>query len=197
MSYMAGMMIGAAAATRLRKWFFPSRAAARKKDCAGGDTFACVHRLPGRRRYRITGLSGNEVLAAALRETLHRFTFIRRIEIHALTGSLLILHTDEAKMDSLENFLARRIFQCGITVNDTAFKIDKKQARSGQALCQMVHNGSSWLQHHSAGWFDISSLLSIFFLIRGLHKLLVLHQRPSGPQMLWWAVSLLRGGRTV
>ena len=32
-------------------------------------------------------------------------------------------------------------------------------------------------------------------IMRGMRKMIMLNQRPSGPQMLWWAAALMRGGR--
>lgn len=43
--------------------------------------------------------------------------------------------------------------------------------------------------------FDISALISLFFLIRGIRKMLVYGQRPSGPSMIWWALHLMKGWR--
>ena len=43
----------------------------------------------------------------------------------------------------------------------------------------------------------MSSLASLLFLLRGLRKMLLTGQYPSGSQMLWWAVTLMRGWRTV
>lgn len=43
--------------------------------------------------------------------------------------------------------------------------------------------------------FDIYALVSLFFLLRGIRKMLVYGQRPSGPSMIWWAMHLMKGWR--
>ena len=56
---------------------------------------------------------------------------------------------------------------------------------------------SAWINRHTAGWFDMSSLVSLLFALRGIRKVLMTYSSPSGAQMLWWALSLMRGWRTV
>ncbi|MCI6085918.1 HMA2 domain-containing protein [Selenomonas sp.] len=56
---------------------------------------------------------------------------------------------------------------------------------------------SAWIRTASHGWLDISSAVFLIFLLRGLRKMILMKQYPSGSQMLWWAVSLMRGWRTV
>lgn len=43
--------------------------------------------------------------------------------------------------------------------------------------------------------FDISALISLFFLIWGIRKMLVYGQRPSGHSMIWWVLHLMKGWR--
>ena len=42
-------------------------------------------------------------------------------------------------------------------------------------------------------WLDLSSVASLLFLVRGFRKIFAYAQWPTGSQMLWWAVSLMRG----
>ncbi|WP_416184116.1 hypothetical protein [Megasphaera sp.] len=37
------------------------------------------------------------------------------------------------------------------------------------------------------------TVAALLLTLRGLRKVVFMGQRPSGPQMLWWALSLLRG----
>ena len=43
--------------------------------------------------------------------------------------------------------------------------------------------------------FDLRSIISLVLIVRGIRKILTFDQRPTGPQMLWWAAALLRGRR--
>ena len=40
---------------------------------------------------------------------------------------------------------------------------------------------------------DLKALVSLMFIIRGLRRIITMNERASGPQLLWWAYSLLRG----
>ena len=54
---------------------------------------------------------------------------------------------------------------------------------------------NSAVSQKTANVFDLRSLLSLFLAVRGMRKMIGQNQRPSGPQMLWWATSLMRGRR--
>ena len=56
---------------------------------------------------------------------------------------------------------------------------------------------SAWIQRHTGGWLDVSSAAFLLFLLRGVRKVVMTKIAPSGAQMLWWAVSLMRGWRTI
>ncbi len=60
-----------------------------------------------------------------------------------------------------------------------------------------VRDFSAWIRDHTNGWFDVSSLAALLFLLRGIRKLIIDRKSPSGSQMLWWGISLLRGWRTI
>jgi hypothetical protein len=49
-----------------------------------------------------------------------------------------------------------------------------------------------YIEEATAHLIDVKSLLSIIFIVTGMKKTVFLGQRPSGPQMLWWAYGLLR-----
>lgn len=44
----------------------------------------------------------------------------------------------------------------------------------------------------SKAFLDLRTLIAVVLTLRGLRKTVFLGQRPTGPQMLWWALSLLR-----
>ena len=162
--------------------------------------FELVSKLPGRRRYRAIGLT--EELAQLLQEKLQQLSFLQEVQVNAATGSLLFLFPQdeqaEEQMDKLAAFLQGRIFRPLprlVTVADLSL-----EAHAGlltKSIRSTVRDFSAWIKSHTGGWLDVSSVASIFFLCKGLQKMLAAQQLPSGSQMFWWAVSLMRGWRTV
>ena len=187
MSYVSGFMMGAAIGKSIRQMFGGSSAAAPSGNPAVGrrgraatlpgqaavgdaPSFALVSTLPGRRRYRASRIA--PAIAAALEERLSSLEFIKEIQVNALSGSILITfdETDCLRVDALAAWLKEHLFS---------------------------EMPSAWINRHTAGWFDMSSLVSLLFALRGLRKVLMTYSSPSGAQMLWWALSLMRGWRTV
>jgi len=175
----------------------PAAKAVRVRAEAKAEPFTLVSKLPGRRRYRVAGLG--EELAKAL-EALSSLAFLTEVKANAVTGSILFTfepsEKNEEAMDSLAAFLRERVFKF------TASKEEKsaQEARAGyitKSLRGSVRDFSAFLQRHTGGWLDISSAAALFFLLRGFRKMLINNEVPSGSQMLWWAMSLLRGWRTV
>ena len=227
MSYVSGFMMGAAIGKSIHQMFFsgPSKAAmprfqnpvphltqgvrnagARAQQYGARAAaalhitagFHCVSKLPGRRRYRA---EMTKELAALLQEKLSQLDFLQRVEVHAMTGSLLFVYdpADEAKMDVLEDFLRDSIFKKDWqrTVDDVAQPLEAHAGALTKSVRGTVRAFSTWIRTASHGWLDVSSAAFLVFLLRGLRKMIPMKQYPSGSQMLWWAVSLMRGWRTV
>lgn len=195
MSYLSGVMMGAAIGKNVHD--FLTRRSAGKKVSVGimkEPGIVLQHVLPGRRRYYVSVLRGNGELSEILQKKLSQLSFIQEVRVNQITGSLLLMYSGEEQVDALIAWLREHIFSVRKTKeaqNDAAL------AQSGQSIRRTVGAMNSCLKDHTQNWFDLSSLLSIFFVIRGLRKMLLFHQLPSGPQMIWWAVSLLRGWRMV
>ncbi len=195
MSYLSGVMMGAAIGKNVHD--FLTRRSAGKKVSVGimkEPGIVLQHVLPGRRRYYVSVLRGNGELSEILQKKLSQLSFIQEVRVNQITGSLLLIYSGEEQVDALIAWLREHIFSVRKTKeaqNDAAL------AQSGQSIRRTVGAMNSCLKDHTQNWFDLSSLLSIFFVIRGLRKMLLFHQLPSGPQMIWWAVSLLRGWRMV
>ena len=73
--------------------------------------------------------------------------------------------------------------------------VEEGLAATCTSIKRSVAKINAYVKMITANWFDLRSIASIAFIIRGLRKVFAYGQRPSGPQMLWWALSLLRGGR--
>ena len=160
--------------------------------------FTCASKLPGRRRYRA---AMTEELAALLEDKLSQIDFLLDLEVNAATGSMLFVYdpADEAKMDVLADFLRDSIFRSGWqrALDDAAQPLETQAGALTRSVRGTVRSLSMWLRSVSHGWLDVSSTAFLVFLLRGVRKMILSKQYPSGSQMLWWAVSLMRGWRTV
>ena len=227
MSYVSGFMMGAAIGKSIHQMMFGSgakqamprlgnpvpqvtagiRTAGARAQQLGAQAvaklhltagFTCASKLPGRRRYRA---AMSRELAALLESKLSQLTFLKSVEVSSVTGSLLFTYepVDEAKMDVLADFLRDSIFKRDWqrTVEDVAQPLEAHAGALTKSVRGTVRDFSMWVRHATNGWLDVSSAAFLIFLLRGLRKMILTKQYPSGSQMLWWAVSLMRGWRTV
>jgi len=200
MSYASGLALGASLGKMIHD-FLVSGAKKSPKNFAKNEGLALVSALPGRHRYRAFGLDGN--LAKLLPEKFTRLEFIESCSVNPLTGSILLVFSpaDLDKVNKLMRDFSRRFFGGNDAASpDAAPNQASDIPRAGkltQSVRAQARQISDWLKVHTGGWFDISSLASVFFLFRGLRKMLLTQQMPSGSQMLWWALSLMRGWRTA
>ena len=148
--------------------------------------FACVHASPGRRRYRTPYLTAE--FAAVLEECLARLPFVRKVRANAVAGSILLIYppADEAHILVLAEGL-EGIFAEGRTA--------PPPATLAQSVRRSVRDLSGWIQRYTGGALDLSSVTAGFFVLRGIRQLVLSNQTPSGSQMLWWALTLMRGWR--
>ena len=199
MSYMSGMMLGLAFGQSVRR-FFTGGAAAKPETPA----FTLARAIPGRRRYYAKALVGNDALAQAVEKALSKLECIDEVKANPVSGSLLLLyHGDEAQIDAVAGRLANRVFSvppeaAKSNIGDAPTPFE--EAADGLAVFgKHIHGTFSAINRHmklaTGGWFDLPSLLSLLFTVRGLQKILVTKQLPTGPQLLWWAFSILRGWR--
>ena len=146
--------------------------------------FTCVHASPGRRRYRTPYLT--KEFAAVLEECLARLPFVLSVRANAVSGSILLtyLPEDEAHIVVLAEGL-QAIFSEGRTA--------PPPATLAQSVRRSVHDFSGWIQRHTGGALDLSSVVAGIFVLRGIRQLVLTNNTPSGSQMLWWALTLMRG----
>lgn len=207
MSYVSGFMMGAAIGKSIRQMMggAPARAAGAPRRgrmaapaAPAAEGLSLVSRLSGRRRYRARL---TKELGALLEGALERLPFLRSVAVNAATGSILLTfdEADAAKVDTLADWLRTRIFApstppheaCGEAADEShAGQLTRSVRGSARAL-------SAFIKRSTGGWLDMSSALSLVFALRGLRKLLMTKASPSGAQMLWWALSLMRGWRTI
>ena len=146
--------------------------------------FVCVHASAGRRRYRTPYLT--EAFAKVLEERLARLPFVTGVRANATAGSILLTYEpeDEAHILMLAEGL-ETIFAQGHTA--------PPPATLAQSVRRSVHDFSGWIQRHTGGALDLSSVVAGVFVLRGIRQLVLTNNTPSGSQMLWWALTLMRG----
>lgn len=165
------------------------------------EPFALVSRQPGRRRYRVSfdkGLEGTLAKLASL-------PFMKEVKASALTGSILFIYeateANEEEMDKLAATLREKVFKDNLP---------PAPPKGGEGIPSEAHAGavtrslrgtmrafSAWIKERTGGWLDVSSAASLIFMLGGLQKMITTRQLPSGSQLFWWAISLMRGWRTV
>ena len=218
MSYVSGFMMGAAIGKSIRQMVagggapkmggaaMPLRKVKRTVAAAvcPAPSFKLVSSLPGRRRYRVSKLSPE--LAKLLEEQLVKLSYVQSVQANPVSGSILLVFDEayEADVEQLAQWLERKFF--GGVADKISRGFDKMAAMASSeahagSITRSIRNTarafSQWIKDHTCGWFDMSSLASLLFLLRGLRKMMLTKQYPSGSQMLWWAVTLMRGWRTV
>ena len=217
MSYVSGFMLGASLAKYLRQYmsgggtaptsFFAARRGTQSQRPRGrlprtGDLLlpcSCVHASAGRRRYRTPYLT--EETAQLLTAGIRTLSFVREIEVNADSGSILLVYhpEDEAHILVLAEEL-EKIFSKGHAAPHVG--------TLAQSIRSSVHVFSGWIQAHSGGALDLNSLAAGLFFLIGIRQLVLSNatanapgsptrMSPSGFQMLWWGLTLMRGWRTV
>ena len=115
------------------------------------------------------------------------------VKANPATGSLLIeFYPSEENEVAMNNFMEKLRQRLLVVEADGNHPVHdptsyaKSWSATGSFLNQQVRRltGDS---------FDISALISLVFLIRGIRNCLVLGQRPTGPSMIWWALHLMKG----
>lgn len=157
--------------------------------------------IPGRRRYYAAALQNNEALAKRLTEKITARDGIDEAQVNLRTGSLLLLyHGDETAADRVMEEVMEEVMAETMetsTLPSLPGTVGNGLASVGMSLRCTAADLNHRLKVATHGWLDLPSLMSLIFIVRGVQKILLLRQFPSGPQLLWWAFSLLRGWRIV
>ena len=153
--------------------------------------FEVVHTLPGRIRFRIPMLEGqdSEVIGTVEKE-LKRLPEIDSVYLNPISASLVLDYKDEEINASII---------CGILLKLLGLEDDlETQPQSltqrelnliGTSLNRQVYNSS-------AGIVDLTSALALSIFGLGLYKIIVQRDRvtPSGFNLLWWAYIIFQSG---
>lgn len=211
MSFMSGIMMGAAIGRNIhdmvvmnkgKKKQVTSVAAGKAVPVADAsvEEFALVFAMPGRRRYRMAALVNNAALAVLLEKQLQRVNYVYEAKANPATGSLLIsFEGHEAEMDKLAVGLRQIVVRGNGMEEQAGAKCQEAKekhlpptlyARSWRGTGSFMN---TQVRSLTSGWFDISTLLSLFFLLRGIRRMLIYGDRPNGSAMIWWALHLMKG----
>lgn len=147
--------------------------------------------LKGRRRYYIDLLKYNANLSQLLITKLSQIPYIKKIDINIHTGSLLVIYNcTEEKIDELFKILKQRVFKLGTKIKQFSHHTSTMLAETVVGFTKEIND---FIKLQTNNFMDLSIVVALFFIIRGIRKVLSMGQRPSGPQMLWWAFSILKG----
>ncbi|MBP2630623.1 MAG: hypothetical protein H6Q70_1251 [Firmicutes bacterium] len=195
MSYLSGLAIGLSAGKQLHnifagnqstqsthKVFRPINTSSIRDNAIA---LSLIHALPGRRRYTSTILIGNLKLTEELNFKLKTLPSITSVTINPHTGSMLINYTcSETQMDGLIDYLQHKLAHS---------KNTPVHSEVGLQIRSIFINLDQLIRQFTNNQFDLRSFIASIFITRGLNKVITFKQYPSGPQMLWWAFTLLRG----
>lgn len=207
MSFMSGVMMGASIGKGIHDMVTGSKnhqqnsASEIVQKYSTVEEFALVANVAGRRRYRMAALVANTPLAVLLEKQLIRLEYVSKVQANPVTGSLLIFYNgnDEAldnimagirdrivvvQTNSANSHTAEHKNSCKCNLPATTY------ARSWKGTGNVINN---WVRSATNDTFDISGLLSMVFLLRGLYRVIMMGDRPNGSSLVWWALHLMKG----
>lgn len=209
MSYASGMAIGLTIGQQLLKFFAQDNQEKKNNNSSVFNfeqldkelnyinrkiethTIRLAHAIKGRRRYYIDMLKNNEKLAKLISVKLSELPFVKEVTTNINTGSLLILYScTENILDDIFTQLKQRVFSIGSRVITSSSGIT---TQIGCILLNLIREINMWIKAKTGNLMDLRIAVAALFIIRGLRKVMTMGQRPSGPQMLWWAFSILKG----
>ena len=193
MSYASGMAIGLTIGQQLLKFFAQDNQEKKNNNSSVFNfeqldkelnyinrkiethTIRLAHAIKGRRRYYIDMLKNNEKLAKLISVKLSELPFVKEVTTNINTGSLLILYScTENIMDDIFTQLKQRVFSIGSRVITSSSGIT---TQIGCILLNLIREINMWIKAKTGNLMDLRIAVAA----------------PSGPQMLWWAFSILRG----
>ena len=172
MTYLTGLALGISAGRKLHQLM------------AGGG-FTLVHALPGRRRYQHEDLFNNQELALEWEQYLARIKGMQQVRVNTVTGTVLLEYScQEEYIDLALDYLQQ------------LHRLPEPNADYGQIgmnIRGLFRQLNRTLFNNTGRTLDLRTVTALAMLISGGLKIWNLGQRPAGPQLVWWAYSLLKG----
>jgi len=147
------------------------------------------HTLPGRARFRVPSLVGNEVGRERLESKLGGVSGIHRLDISALSGGVLIhLDPDALRADLLLAAIARLLGLEEELERAPVPTVARELQDYGQSVNRAVYE-------KTGGLVDLWTLGALAMAGLGVRKLIMEGRSslPTGFTLLWWATHMLRG----
>ncbi len=153
--------------------------------------FEVIHTLPGRIRFRIPMLEGQdpEVINTVEKE-LKRLPEINSVELNPISASLVLDYNDEKINASIICGILLKLLELEDDLDAQPQSIAQKELNLiGKSLNRQVYNSS-------AGIVDLTSALALSIFGLGLYKIIVQRDRsiPGGFSLLWWAYIIFQRG---
>lgn len=172
MNYMTGMALGLSAGKQFSKLY-------RKPG------FRLVHAIPGRRRYYHDRLLKDAEFASLVEQQLAGVSPLRSFHINPTTGTILLEYTcPDEQINGMMEYLATLAGRPD--PNATYGKVGSDIRRGVGYLNQSIRKNTQFT-------FDLRTVVSLGLMVWGANKVWSMGERPSGPQMLWWSYSLMKG----
>lgn len=172
MNYLTGLALGISAGKQVGKLY-------RRKG------FELIHATQGRRRYYNEKLINNAEFADSLEGYLRGISALHSIAINQVTGTVLLeysLSDDQIEklVESLGDFSRRP-------------SPTSSYGKIGSDIRNSFSSVNKSIKENTGLTFDLRTLVSLGLMFWGVNKVWTLGQRPTGPQMLWWSYSLMKG----
>ena len=173
MSYASGLMMGTAIVQALRQML------------GGTSSFEQMGKMNAFGRMKAQ--DGSTV-------RIGKLSYMTEVKANPVSGSLLLIYdeTRKADVDQLAEAL-EKILQRNLSPSPLPSLISPQPGAITHSVRPARFTLSRWLKQNTGGVLDANSLASLVFFLTGVRKLLLTQQFPSGPQLLWWAFSLMRG----
>ncbi len=148
------------------------------------------HALPGRVRFLVPSLAGNEPGTTSLQERLSTLPGVQSVRVTATTGSVLIHYREEQVQAELLFAAIVRL----LGLDDEIAKSPKPVI--ARELRTIVDSLNRAVYEQTNGLLDFSSLLLIILAGVGASKLFREGAKavPGGFTLIWWGLHQLLGG---
>jgi hypothetical protein len=172
MSYLTGLALGISAGKQVGKLY-------------RGKGFQLVHESNGRRRYFHEKLVNDKEFAGKLEQQLRSASALHSFTINPVTGTMLLEYScPDEQVERIMGYVEE--LSCLPSPSSSYGKI-------GSDIRNGFSSMNKSIKKNTGLTFDLRTLVSLGLMIWGTNKVWTLGQRPSGPQMLWWSYSLLKG----
>jgi hypothetical protein len=152
-----------------------------------GGPIDTVSNLPGRVRFRITAVQGDESAGAAIIENLQRLPGVESVEFTRITGSVLIRYECDQLSPELLLVALLKILDLEEQFLETPRPVLARE------LSELSDSANRTVYHITGGLTDLWTAVLVALLVLGISRVARdrLNAIPGGLTLLWWAGTLL------